>query len=173
MKNKLIRLLPSKVNNSFHKAELFVGYNADNTLIQLTYTLDIKTFLNVTRDRPLHTTQLRRRDELWTSNCLEYFVKLPNSPAYLEFNFSLSGDWNVFLFSNYREGKREFKDIRMKKFDKRTYKDTVEFSIVLESKLSQKLCKGHGSAILLNGEDFNYFNSLIETTSLPDFHRFT
>jgi hypothetical protein len=44
-----------------------------------------------------------RADGLWQHTCLEAFVRLPTG-AYLEFNFSPSGEWAVYRFEGYREG---------------------------------------------------------------------
>jgi hypothetical protein len=38
---------------------------------------------------------------------LEFFLAVPNSPQYWEFNLSTSGDWNVYRFAAYRQGMQE------------------------------------------------------------------
>src|SRR5688572_26316236 len=38
----------------------------------------------------------RRKDELWRHTCFEFFLAIKDQPAYWEFNFSPSGDWNVY-----------------------------------------------------------------------------
>lgn len=48
-----------------------------------------------------------RKHELWQETCFEFFLRLPNSPQYWEFNFSPSGDWNVYYFEDYRKGMKE------------------------------------------------------------------
>ena len=45
-----------------------------------------------------------RRDNLWKTTCLEVFLTLPAPGSYAEFNFSPSGDWAAYAFSDYREG---------------------------------------------------------------------
>ncbi|MEM9542373.1 MAG: DOMON-like domain-containing protein [Cyanobacteria bacterium P01_E01_bin.42] len=49
----------------------------------------------------------RRTHELWKETCFEFFLRLPNSPQYWEFNLSPSGDWNVYHFDDYRKGMKE------------------------------------------------------------------
>ena len=44
-----------------------------------------------------------RREGLWEHTCFEAFVAVANTAAYREFNFSPSGDWAVFDFSDYRQ----------------------------------------------------------------------
>ena len=41
-------------------------------------------------------------DFLWQHTCCEAFVALPDSKDYLEFNFSPSGCWAVYRFTDYR-----------------------------------------------------------------------
>ena len=45
-----------------------------------------------------------RTDELWAHTCFEAFIALPQSPRYLELNFSPSGQWAAYYFDSYRQG---------------------------------------------------------------------
>ena len=45
-----------------------------------------------------------RTDGLWGHTCFEAFVGLPDSPRYLELNFSPSGQWAAYGFDSYRQG---------------------------------------------------------------------
>jgi hypothetical protein len=45
-----------------------------------------------------------RTDKLWAHTCFEAFVGFPDSPAYLELNFSPSGQWAAYRFDSYRQG---------------------------------------------------------------------
>lgn len=40
---------------------------------------------------------------LWQHTCCELFVGSKSSPAYREFNFSPSGDWDSYAFDDYRK----------------------------------------------------------------------
>ena len=51
---------------------------------------------------PAPCPQPARREELWIATCFELFLALPGRPEYWEFNFSPSGDWNVFCMDAYR-----------------------------------------------------------------------
>ena len=42
--------------------------------------------------------------KLWRHTCCELFVREKNGAAYHEFNFSPSGEWTTYAFSQYREG---------------------------------------------------------------------
>lgn len=45
----------------------------------------------------------QRTDLLWEHTCFEAFVALPGETAYREFNFSPSGQWAAYSFSDYRQ----------------------------------------------------------------------
>jgi hypothetical protein len=44
-------------------------------------------------------------EQLWQHTCCEMFVARKGSPAYHEFNFSPSGEWNAYRFAGYRSGR--------------------------------------------------------------------
>jgi len=46
----------------------------------------------------------RRVDGLWRHTCFEVFIQGEDVPAYREFNFSPSGQWQAYVFSSYRQG---------------------------------------------------------------------
>ena len=47
-----------------------------------------------------------RSDGLWRHTCFEAFVRASSDAGYYEMNFSPSGQWAAYLFSNYRNGMR-------------------------------------------------------------------
>ena len=51
---------------------------------------------------PQRTNSPVRRDELWTTTCLELFIGAKESTPYWEFNLSPNGDWNIYRLSAYR-----------------------------------------------------------------------
>src|SRR5215212_11018694 len=51
---------------------------------------------------PETSQQPRRKDELWTTTCFEFFLAIPEQPQYWEFNMSPSGDWNIYHMDAYR-----------------------------------------------------------------------
>ena len=44
------------------------------------------------------------KDELWRHTCCELFLGSSRDTAYREFNFSPSGEWTSYVFSDYRIG---------------------------------------------------------------------
>ena len=51
---------------------------------------------------PAESGNPSRKGELWKQTCLEFFLALKGRPRYWEFNFSPSGDWNVYRMEGYR-----------------------------------------------------------------------
>ena len=44
-----------------------------------------------------------RKDDLWKATCFEFFIALPGSPEYWEFNMSPSSEWNAYRMDAYRQ----------------------------------------------------------------------
>jgi hypothetical protein len=44
-------------------------------------------------------------DELWRHTCFEAFVAAQGEEGYVELNFSPSGEWAIYRFMGYRDGK--------------------------------------------------------------------
>ncbi len=55
---------------------------------------------------PQPNREASRCDDLWQSTCFECFVRCPQQNVYWEYNFSPSGDWNIYQFDDYRQGMR-------------------------------------------------------------------
>ena len=69
--------------------------------LRLAYVLDGDTGdIVIPEARPVP----RRQDGLWQTTCFEVFLRADKSTGYWEFNFSPSGDWAVYRFTDYREG---------------------------------------------------------------------
>lgn len=72
-----------------------------------------------------------RKDRLWETTCLEFFLGTKGSGTYWEFNLSPSGDWNVYRFTGYREGMREEAAFSSLPFTVRIGRDAIELSLEL------------------------------------------
>ena len=48
-----------------------------------------------------------RSEDLWRHTCFEAFLRVPGEEAYLELNFSPSGQWAAYRFDGYRAGRTE------------------------------------------------------------------
>ena len=59
-----------------------------------------------------------RKDDLWKTTCLEFFLAIKDLSQYWEFNLSPSGDWNVYYMAAYRRiGFREETSIQWLQFE--------------------------------------------------------
>lgn len=45
-----------------------------------------------------------RQQNLWQATCFEFFLGIPGQSSYWEFNLSPAGHWNVYRFTDYRQG---------------------------------------------------------------------
>lgn len=52
---------------------------------------------------PAPAQPIQRLDGLWETTCFECFLGVPGDRRYWEFNFSPSGHWNCYAFSDYRQ----------------------------------------------------------------------
>ena len=66
--------------------------------------LDYRLDADLARLRIPKTGAGERSDRLWRHTCFEAFVQGCDAPAYREFNFSPSGAWQAYAFSDYRQG---------------------------------------------------------------------
>ena len=48
-----------------------------------------------------------RRDGLWDTTCFEAFLGLPGDTLYWEINLAANGDWALYGFSDYRDGRSD------------------------------------------------------------------
>ena len=72
----------------------------DASELKLTYVLSGDT----SKLRIPAPTAATRADGLWQHTCCEAFIRAEGSPAYIEINFSPSGQWQVYAFTDYRLG---------------------------------------------------------------------
>jgi len=71
--------------------------NAETIQIHYQITGDLNAIVIPQRKNPPV-----RRDELWTTTCLELFIGEKEMSPYWEFNLSPNGDWNIYKLSAYR-----------------------------------------------------------------------
>ncbi len=124
----------------------------------------------------------RRRDELWKSTCLEFFLGPAGQQSYLEINLSPSGHWNCYVFDGYRQGMRESADTVVylneshldPRGDQASWHGTLrtegpkgEFASWLSS---GSLVMGVSAVLEYNSGEREYW-SLVHVADRPDFHR--
>ncbi len=115
--------------------------------------------------------------DLWRHTCFELFVAVANQPAYLEFNFSPSGQWAVFAFSAYRQ-RRSWKAqaipvITLTRHEKQLCLEvTVTVASLPSNPCRQPLTVGL-SAVIENVDGFCSYWALHHPGRQADFHQRT
>lgn len=87
------------------KVRLLFGLDSSGEGLKFSYNLIGSSELLNALVWPLpKSADQTRHDDLWKSTAFELFVAQKDSPEYMEFNFSPSGDWNAYRFKAEREG---------------------------------------------------------------------
>ena len=97
-----IALQPFQREKSPQDCGIIVLFSIDKTVLQVVFNLTAR--LDDLAIPEFEPSKAQRRDNLWEHTCFEVFLGRENRPDYWEFNFSPSGDWNVWSFSGYRQG---------------------------------------------------------------------
>ena len=115
-----------------------------------------------------------RRDELWKTTCFEFFLAIKDQPQYWEFNFSPSGNWNIYRMDAYRRiGFREETLIPSLEFEMQRKADiiflnaTIDLSPIVRE--SQLLDVGVTAIIQTKDNDETYW-ALLHPAPQADFH---
>ena len=115
-----------------------------------------------------------RKHELWQQTCFEFFLAIANSSRYWEFNLSPSGDWNVYRFSDYREGMQEELAFTSLPFDIKTGSDCLSLDLDLDLRAiiptTQALEIAITTVIKHRNGELTYW-ALTHTGDRADFHR--
>jgi hypothetical protein len=100
----MLVLKPFPSDRSVPPIELSANVHRDRDILSIEYQLrgDLNTLII-----PAQTATPTRKSFLWENTCFEFFVGVPGSSDYWEFNLSPTGDWNIFHLDSYRQGLRE------------------------------------------------------------------
>jgi hypothetical protein len=123
---------------------------------------------------PSSAHQPIRKDGLWEETCFEFFLGVPDSPNYWEFNLSPAGHWNVYRFEDYRHGMQE-----ENLFDSLSFQTEVQpdaFSLALELDLAKLLPEEQTlevaiSTVIKPKKGTPSYWALTHAGSEADFHR--
>jgi hypothetical protein len=115
-------------------------------------------------------------DELWKHTCCELFVAKKGDPSYWEWNFSPTGEWAAYAFSDYRQrtrGERESPTvadlaapISVRRVDDRL---ELEASVQLDSSHGIQLVAALSAVMEEKGGGLSYW-ALKHPPGKPDFH---
>lgn len=115
-------------------------------------------------------------DGLWEHTCFEAFIAVADGPAYREFNFSPSGQWAAYGFSDYRQRDEAFKAAAAPRLAFRRLPDGVELDAVVSPELLPPDPAGAGyrlglSAVVESADGGKSYWALAHPGPKPDFHR--
>jgi hypothetical protein len=115
-----------------------------------------------------------RADELWRHTCFEVFLQAPDSAAYWEFNFSPSGQWAAYQFTDYRAGMRPFEPVAAPTIEMQTGREQFEMSVSLDLTglgLPPNSVWRAGLSAIIEGRDLRKsWWALAHPPGRPDFH---
>ena len=115
-----------------------------------------------------------RKQELWQETCFEFFLGIQNSPRYWEFNLSSAGHWNVYRFTDYRQGMQEELAFSSLPFIVQSESDALSLPLDLDLdaivSAEQSLDVAITTVIKHSGGELTYW-ALTHSGSEADFHR--
>lgn len=140
--------------------------DADGLLLTYRLTADLSQLILPARQ------PAQAADGLWQHSCFEAFVAAQDGPAYREFNFSPSGQWAAYDFSDYRQRNLAFAAVVAPVLSLRPLPDGLELSAHLAPQLlpqASRLILGLTAVIEQNDGQLSYW-SLHHPGPRPDFH---
>ena len=86
---------------------------------------------DIARLRLPETPSPERSDSLWQHSCFEAFIGAVGDTAYREFNFSPSGQWAAYAFTDYRQRDENFAARQAPKICTRVFAGRLEMDVTL------------------------------------------
>ncbi|MCC6924289.1 DOMON-like domain-containing protein [Novosphingobium sp.] len=115
----------------------------------------------------------QRTDGLWQHTCMEAFIMVGDG-SYLELNFSPSGQWATYRFSDYREGMAEASDIALKPLAMGWQKSSMRFWLAAEVEVPELVptneCRLGLAAVIEETDGSKSYWALAHPPGKPDFH---
>ncbi len=115
-----------------------------------------------------------RTDKLWRRTCFEAFLRGGEDAAYVEFNFSPSGDWDAYRFDSRRSGMRSL-EIRPPACDVAIKSDEMRLRATVDLDVSPKFAAPTAwrlgvAAVLESADGALSYWALAHPQGAPDFH---
>jgi hypothetical protein len=171
MTDRSFSLYPFHAHEEFPEVEIFGTVSRRTNLLTLRYTMlgDLSVIA-----MPSPVPIPARRNKLWKETCFEFFISIKNSLRYWEFNMSPAGHWNVYRFTDHRQGRVE--EIALKSLPFRFEKEPDAYSLTLDLNLDRIMPSGHVlemgiSSVLKPHEGTPTFWALTHPGTEADFHR--
>jgi hypothetical protein len=158
---------PSAPSNVVRAVGVRVARSADGTL-NLVYCVEG----DASRMRLPPTRPARRVDGLWRHTCFEAFIAPDPGPAYLELNFSPSGEWASYAFSAYRTGMAAAEDIDTPRIAATLHERglTVDVAVDLSGLAGGVTAKIAIAAIIEESNGSLSYWAIEHPSDKPDFH---
>jgi hypothetical protein len=169
MKQYNFVLQPFKPTYLTSELQITGNISRENNNLNLNY--QIFGDLSQVKISPIINRQTRK-DRLWETTCLEFFIGIKNSTQYWEFNLSPNKHWNVYRFSDYRQNMTEEMAINVLPFeiDTNPYRLNLSLQLDLNLIISPALQLSAAiSAVIEAKEQITYW-ALIHPDSKADFH---
>jgi len=121
---------------------------------------------------PTFVAHYQRKDGLWKHTCFELFIFPTNDTKYYEYNFSPSGNWNAYIFDDYRKGQRDlaFDKIEIEMKHEHQNKISLNCSIPLIDSIRASAFKVGISAVIEDQQHQHHYYALSHLGERPDFH---
>ena len=110
-----------------------------------------------------------RVDGLWAHICFEAFAD-GGGDAYLEFNFSPSGQWAAYALDGYRRGMAPLEGLPPPELETMTTATSLEVQVVLTVPLKAPINLGLTAVVETIGGGLSYW-ALGHPPGRPDFHK--
>lgn len=116
-----------------------------------------------------------RRDGLWQQTCGECFIADPTGPGYLEFNFSPSGHWAAYRFTDVRRGMQAHDwsqgvPPRIEQFEPGAWRVTLPWQALRLSGQGGQGPRRLGLTLVAQGARGYSYWALRHPGATPDFH---
>lgn len=164
-----LRCHPSTRPEAVRAIQVLVRRSASAELL-MTFRLDG----DIPRIRVSSPGESRIGTELWRHTCFEVFIAVGGQPAYHEFNFAPSGEWAVYAFCGYRNGRPLSNEMMRPHIAVRSTGGRLELDALVQLDLLSAL---HAraplriglSAVIEASDGFSYW-ALRHPVDKPDFH---
>ena len=121
---------------------------------------------------PTFIAHYQRKDGLWKHTCFELFILPANNSEYYEYNFSPSGNWNAYIFDDYRKGQQDLPLDKIEIELEREGEDKIilNSSIPLIDAVQPATFKVGISAVIEDQQHQHHYYALSHIGERPDFH---
>ena len=148
-----------------------VLFSKDAITLQVVFELTAK--LNDLIIPVFDLSRAKRKDRLWEHTCFEIFLGEDGRSNYREFNLSPSGEWNVYAFSDYREGMKQESSFDILPFEVKIFSEqelSLSIAFDLDTIPALSDLKVGISSVLERKDGVKSYWAFSHSGEVPDFH---